>query len=611
MNVHIPTSADLEIRECIETNRSFALIAGAGSGKTTSLVTALSEIRLRNGKLLRQNGQRVACITYTNRAVDVISARLGFDDLYLVSTLHGFLWGEVAPFQQDLMVALRDFRIPMLLEKAREKDTGRQTQEARKAREQTLRLELALDGIERVHEFKYGNAGYSDYLKGQLSHDDVVEIAGYLIAERCNFRRILGLRFPYIFVDEAQDTFLSIVKGLNLISGVSILPLVGYFGDPWQQIYEGRAGTFSTPPGGRTITKNENFRCSPQVIELLNSFRKDVQQVPAGFNSTLEGSVEFRLVKAENPEESRNRYSEAQLARALETMDTALAAWGWAEREDVIRLFLVRQMIAKRLGFTELHRLFTGPYASGRAQDGYELGEHYLLKPFVKTLCPLVAAFQNGDERKAIDILRTDCPAFSTSGLNADRSLKDMMDESKHLLQRLLEVWEQGLIKDVLVFCRDNGLLNVSDRIVETLAREPRSEDYDEALHMEDKGDWLADIFLGMPTKCLTAYCDFISDNTVYSTQHGVKGEEYPNVMVVFDDIEAGWSKYSFTKLLTPQTSGQPTEGQLDRGRNLAYVCFSRARENLRILLFTSEPEAARQELINRMNLASEQIVIA
>jgi DNA helicase-2/ATP-dependent DNA helicase PcrA len=611
MTDYVSTEADSAVRLCLETKRSFALIAGAGSGKTTSLVAALDEIRSRNGRTLRQNGQRIACITYTNRAVEVIRSRLGFDDLYLISTLHGFLWGEIGRFQVDLKLALKNFRIPALLLKARERDTGRETQEARKAREQVVRLEAELAGIAGVLKFKYDDSKFSDYLNGQLSHDDIIEISGHLLAERPTFRRLLGLRYPYIFVDEAQDTFKSIVEGLNLTCGQEGLPLVGYFGDPWQQIYEGRAGDFAPPQGGCTITKVENFRCAPQVIDLLNAFRSDVQQVPAGKNRDMAGSVEIGLVQAETPEGARRRYSEPQLQRALTSMDNALVAWGWAGRDDVTRLFLARQMIARRLGFSALNQLFTGQYASARAQDDYESGKHYLLKPFIKTIFPLVAAYQRGESRKAIDILRTDSPGYSTVGPNASRKLSEMVARSKEQLQTLSEIWTRGAIKDVFVFCRDNDLLNIPDRIRDLLAREPRQEEFDEALHGEDKGDWLADSFLAMPTVELKSYCDFILEHTAYSTQHGVKGEEYPNVLVVFDDLEAAWNQYSFTKLLTPQTAGVPTEGQFDRGRKLAYVCFSRARENLRILLFTPKPAAARQELIERLHLRPEQITIA
>lgn len=610
MSTYFPTEADLAIRECLETNRSFALIAGAGSGKTTSLIDALDEIRSRSGQKLRQNGQRIACITYTNRAVEVIRSRLGFDDLYQVSTLHSFLWSEVGRFKKDIRDALQNYRIPALLAKAREKDTGRETKEAHRAREQVVRFEAELAGIAGIAEFKYENAAFSDYLRGQLSHDDIIELAGYLLAERPNFRRLLGLRYPYIFVDEAQDTFETIVIGLNLVCAQDGLPLVGYFGDPWQQIYEGRAGDFAPPPGGQTITKVENFRSAPPVIELLNAFRTDVQQVPAGENRNFTGSVEIRLVQAEAPLGERRRYSEPQLERALSEMDQAFTAWGWEGREDVIRLFLVRQMIARRLGFSGLHQLFTGQYASSRAQDDYESGEHYLIKSFIKTICPLISAHQRGESRRVIDILRDDSPSYNTTGPNASRKLKEMIDRSNEQLQALSGHWETGTIKDILNFCHDHGLLRISDRLRDQLSREPRPEAYDEALHGEDKGDWLADNFFAMPSMELQAYCDFMLENTAYSTQHGVKGEQYSNVMVVFDDVEASWNLYSFTKLLIPGTVGEQTDGQRDRGRKLAYVCFSRACENLRILLFTPNPEQAHQELIERLHLRPDQITM-
>lgn len=606
----VPTDADLAVRECIGESHSFALVAGAGSGKTTSLITALDEIRSQHGRALRQNGQRIACITYTNRAVEVIRAKLGFDELYQVSTLHSFLWGEIGRFPKDLREALQNHRIPSLLDKAREKDTGKETKTARKAREQIARLEAELAGIDAVKSFRYDDAVYSDYLNGRLSHDDIIEVAAYLMTERPKFRKLLGARYPYIFVDEAQDTFESIVVGLNLTCEQPGLPIVGYFGDPWQQIYDGRAGDFVLPPNGRTITKVENFRCSTQVIDFLNAFRTDVQQIPAGENQNIDGSVEVRLMRAENPEAARGRYSDTQIERALAAMDQALEAWGWSGRDDVIRLFLVRQMIARRLGFAGLHQLFTGQFASQRAQDDYESGEHYLLKPLIQTICPLISAQQSGNSRKVIDILRADSPAYSTNGPNAGRMLSEMIAFSNEQLQEICRLWETGSAKDVLTFCRDNGLLRMSDRLCEQLDREPRTEEYDEVLHEADKGDWLADAFFGMSTVELKAHCEFMSKNTAYSTQHGVKGEEYPNVMVVFDDVEAGWHNYNFKKLLTPNTEGEPSDGQRERGRKLAYVCFSRAREHLRILLFTPNPEAARAELIEKLQLEPEQIVI-
>lgn len=132
--------------------------------------------------------------------------------------------------------------------------------------------------------------------------------------------------------------------------------LIGYFGDPWQQIYDRSAGDFVPPDNGEIIKKSENFRCSKSVIRLLNKYR-DVRTVCCGENSSCEGSVEFLLIQAEEPSEPRKRYSEDQIKRALARMDAAIASWGWAERKDVVKLFLARQMIARRLGFSDLNRL--------------------------------------------------------------------------------------------------------------------------------------------------------------------------------------------------------------------------------------------------------------
>lgn len=610
MAAWVESEADNLVRKCLDDRRSFAMIAGAGSGKTSSLVDALGQVRDREGFALRKHGQRIACITYTNRAVDVIKARLGFDELFLVSTLHGFLWGQISHFHKDIRQALRESRIPGLIEKAQEDDNGGKSKKAQKARAKIERLTEQVAAIESVDIFKYTDTSFSDYGKGQIGHDDVIEIATYLFANNATFRRITGLRFPYIFVDEAQDTFEGIVSGLNLVCVGESLPVIGYFGDPWQQIYDRSTGTFGPPPGGAVIKKAENFRCSQSVIRLLNAYRGDVDQYAAGVNAACEGSVEFLLVKAEDPTEPRKRYSEEQIERALARMDAAVEDWGWAGRSDVMKLFLARQMIARRLGFADLNRLFTGDYASSRAQDAFEQGEHFLLKPFLSTICPLIDAQGQGDDRKIINLLRRDSPAFAADGLNAGKSLKFMIETSKALVDQLQALWGTETIGAILRFCIDQQIIQSSERLCEHLDRASRTEPFDEELHGLDKGDWLADSLFRMTPAPVSRYADYLDKNTAYSTQHGVKGEEYKKVMVVYDDVEAAWSHYSFSKTLTPLTSGEPTDRQRSLTQKLAYVSFSRAREDLRVLLFTQNPEGARAELIGSKLLVQDQIRI-
>ena len=611
MTAKIETAADKEVWSCVEEHQSFALIAGAGSGKTSSLVDALEHIRQVEGRKLRQNGQRVACITYTKRAVQVINTRLGFDDLYLVSTLHSFLWDQVGRFQDDIRQAIKVDRLPKLIAKQREKDNGGSSKAATEARAKARGYEENLAAIDQIERFEYRDSQFGNYETGQLGHDDVIEVASYLFRENATFRRITGLRFPYIFVDEAQDTFAGIVTGLNLVCEGDGLPIVGYFGDPWQQIYDASVGEFCPPTGGKEIKKTENFRCSQSVIDLLNAFRGDVKQYAAGENKERKGSVVFRLVQAEKPELPRNRYSEEQIGRALERMDAALRDWGWNDRDDIIRLFLSRQMIARRMGFADLNKLFTGPYASTRAQDLFEQGEHFLVKPMTATVLPLVTAHAAGDSRRIIDILRRESPAFAVNGPNATKTLKSMIETSVDLVDQLSALCKTRSVGDILHFCVEKRLVANSELLQAQLGREPRAETYDEEAHGPDKGDWLADAFFSMDMREIPSYATFIGSNTAYSTQHGVKGEEYPNVLVVYDDVEAGWNNYSFSKVLTPTTSGQATDQQQSRTQKLAYVSFSRTLDHLRILLFTTKPEAARDELIARKLVSPEQIEIA
>jgi DNA helicase-2/ATP-dependent DNA helicase PcrA len=608
MGIRIESEADLVVRQCLDDRRSFAMVAGAGSGKTSSLVEALGRVREREGAALRRQGQRIACITFTKRAVEVIKTRLGFDDLYMVSTLHGFLWGQVGRFNDNIREALIESRLPALIEKAKAEDKGGKSKTALKARAKVERLSAALDKLPSISTFEYADTKFSDYGEGKIGHDDVIEIAAYLFANNATFRRITGLRFPYIFVDEAQDTFEGIVAGLNLVCAGIGPPLIGYFGDPWQQIYDRSAGAFSPPEGGKIITKTENFRCSKSVIRLLNAYRRDVEQYAAGDNKEREGSVEFLLVKAEEPSEPRKRYGDDQIERALARMDAAVADWGWSGHADVMRLFLARQMIARRLGFAELNKLFTGTFASSRAEEAFEAGDHFLIKPFLRTLCPLILAREQNDGRKVVDILRRESPAFAVDGRNAAKSLKLMIETSAALVEQLHALWKTETVGEILRFCVEKQIILASDKLHDHLARSPREELYNEDLNSLDKGDWLADAFFSMPTQQVTRYASFIQSNTAYSTQHGVKGEEYHKVMVVYDDVEASWNAYNFSKTLTPATAGEPTERQRDQTSKLAYVSFSRAMDDLRVLMFTTDPEGSRAELIANKLLSPEQI---
>lgn len=609
MPVLTETQTDRDIRQCLDDMRSFAVIAGAGSGKTTALVTALDYLRTQHGSKLRRDGQAIACITYTNRGVNVISSRLGWDELFFVSTLHSFLWKAIGNFTPNIRQALKEHVIPAIIEK-KQADTGGNSQRAVKARQRIEELHEALIALDDVPRFIYSDNVYSNYQAGELSHDDVIAVAAHLIRTNRRLQRILGQRFPYIFIDEAQDTFREVVDAINALCSADGLPLVGYFGDPVQQIYEERAGDFQGPEGAEHITKTENYRCSQSVIRFLNTFRHDLVQVAAGANQGVEGSVHIHLIRAEEPAGHRKTYTEEQIARSLRKFDAAIQNCGWAKNPGLKQLFLARQMIARRVGFTGLHKLFTGEYASTKAQEEYENGTHYLLAPFVSQLCPLVKSYRGGDIKNVIVLLSGSSVDFDPQGKNAGKSLGQMRKRARDMLAEFSQMWDTATVHELLIYARKHGLFKASNRLSEELERPIRKEEYDKDAHEIDKGDWLTDAFFSTHTQELDAYVEFVSDNTPFSTQHGVKGEEYKDVLVVFDDVEAAWNQYSFTKLLAPGVHGDPTEGQNRRSYRLAYVSFSRAIENLKVFLFTLNPDEVRTEILAKRLCSEEQILV-
>jgi DNA helicase-2/ATP-dependent DNA helicase PcrA len=609
LELHKDTQADAEIKSCIDKLQNFVVIAGAGSGKTGSLIKALVYIRQKHGKALRVAGQQIVCITYTNAAVDVIKQRTNLDELFSISTIHSFLWSLAERYQADIRTVLKEDLIPQRIEK-QEKDNGGQSKKAIRAREQITKLSQDVENLSEIKLFKYDDGSRRDYSAGRLDHDDIIDLVSIMISRSPVLRGVIGQRFPYIFIDEAQDTFHNVMESLNLIAQPEGLPIIGYFGDPMQQIYyKNRAGEFRGPEGTVTITKRENYRCSTEVIKLLNIIRPELEQIPGPKNVT--GSVEIRLIQAEAGTGPRGTYSTEQLSRALMKFDNALEGFGWDGATDVKQLFLTWQMIAHRLGFSRLNNLFSGKYASRTAEDAFKKGEHFALKPFMDILVPLMKACIEQDQITMTQIMREHSPILDPRGTNRSLSVKEVKGKVQTAIDALSAVWDNSSIKEVLAVARKYDIIALSERLAEHLDRPRRIETYDASIHSQEKSDWLIDEYLTYKTEELTSYRDFVSESTPFSTQHGAKGEEYEKVLVVFDDTEAAWNHFSFSRLLTPITTGkEATEGQRRRSLNLAYVCFSRAVRDLRIILFTSDPLRAKQELMKQGLFSDNQISI-
>ncbi|MEZ9495075.1 UvrD-helicase domain-containing protein [Vibrio splendidus] len=141
----------------LDNPKSFLLFAGAGSGKTRSLVNVLQEIREKNLDRLIQNGQRVGVITYTNAACNEIQRRLSYDPLFHVSTIHSFVWEMIKPFTEDIKRWLKNKLssdiedLDLRISKARDINGKTAQQNIRKRESKATRL----DDLRLVKKFSY------------------------------------------------------------------------------------------------------------------------------------------------------------------------------------------------------------------------------------------------------------------------------------------------------------------------------------------------------------------------------------------------------------------------------------------------------------------------
>ena len=243
----------IDILSLIEKKQNFLLSGGAGSGKTYSLVSLLKKVSEKYPKV------RIACITYTNAAALEIRDRCHIGNLY-VSTIHDFLWDNIRQFQVELRKILCEIV----------NDPNGKIQNPLSDDEEEFQL---LDDIQITYK------EYTRILKGEISHDEVLIIAKKMFETYSKLCKIVCSKYPFIFVDEYQDTSPLVIEILlESLQKVVEPSIVGFFGDSMQSIYDEGIGDIENYiKTGRVtkIEKKQNRRNPQKVIELANKLRTD------------------------------------------------------------------------------------------------------------------------------------------------------------------------------------------------------------------------------------------------------------------------------------------------------------------------------------------------
>ena len=322
------TSEDIFTPEKLKSH--FKIYAGPGAGKTHFLVENVKNIVTQNSAIVESRSRKVLCVTYTNAAVDEIKKRLDkFTDCVDVCTIHGFIIEHIIqPFQQDLISLMEsDFGISV---RAKGKITsqieglgilhGIDKNEIYEYVKKLNPSEFSSDVFDyskkAMGEIQTDNNSFADsVIKGEtrqvklkapskiaechiiplkqyvwsvvrkLTHDEVLYFGYRILETNPTALYAIRVKFPFIFVDEFQDTNPIQTLLIKLIGQRSTI--VGVIGDIAQSIYSFQGarptdfGTFSIE-GQRPIEEyviNGNRRSTANIVNLCNFLRQSDNKV--------------------------------------------------------------------------------------------------------------------------------------------------------------------------------------------------------------------------------------------------------------------------------------------------------------------------------------------
>lgn len=543
-----------EIYQCINNKENFILDAGAGSGKTWSLVESIKYVINKEGKEFNRNNQKIVCITYTNVAKNEIITRVENNELVIVSTIHDFLWSCISQFKTELkekLIEIIDEKIIKLNDKL-ESAKSTTTQTYQKNLEKKLKLESDKTELQSSNKTtKYKN--YFSYKNNIVSHDEVIELAQRLFSSYSMIRKLIVDTYPIILVDEYQDTFPSVIKILlDDLSSDNLL--LGFYGDKMQKIYDKGIGEISSIYNLKSITKLENYRCSVSIVNLLNKIRDDIQQIPSGKNMQIQGSCSFY----------QSNENDFNLSGFIET--NLQDRFGIEnDRSNLKVLYLTHKLIARENGYEELYNLVNGVGESDALTKKDEDRS-----PFIKFLYQVEDIVNLYQSNKIQRLLKK--YSFEMNTFEEKKTLKRILDI-------LIKIRERKKIDKVINFVTKYRLLQRSEQMNDFDLEDASNSEYYNSL-------------MQIAYNQIIKACETADEKTPFSTKHGTKGSEFENVLVVIDD--GAWNMYSFDKYFSGDTSN---ENRFNRTRNLFYVVCSRAEKNLAVLGLSELQEGSQQKI--------------
>lgn len=588
------SAADSIIQSCLDLNnpKSFFLFAGAGSGKTRSLVSALDYINKTFGRELKLNNRRVAVITYTKAARDEIKRRCRYNSLFEISTIHSFAWKLICSHTEDIRIWLKS-DICLKIDEAETKlasSRNKETKTYKQTEKKLNKLKRRFDYLDSVKRFVYNPDGINTE-SNSLDHAEVVKISADLLLRQETLQKILVDTYPILLIDESQDTKKELMNVfLYIQEKYSHRFSMGLLGDLMQRIYfEGKEDLHtSIPDSWETPSKIMNHRSRKRIVDLCNLIRKPVDAIEQRSRSNKEGGyVRIFVASRENPYDTEQNV-QAEMAEIANDEK-------WKLLEEVKKLTVEHKMAAERLGFKQL---FESLDNVSSYKQGLRDGSLSAIGVFTHILLPLHKADLENNPFEKAKIVKENAIVYK----NKDFILtNESLDNLQNSIDSLSLCWKDKdpLCSELLNIIYENNIFPISKDLQQLLENPSVEGDED---YQKLSGLSAA---LEAPFSEIERYWEYINGNASFDTHQGVKGLEFDRVMVIIDEKSSQGTMFNYEKLfgITPKSQtdlkneSEGKETTLDRTRRLLYVTCSRAIDSLAIVFYTDCVEATASAL--------------
>ena len=579
------------------------ILAGAGSGKTRVITHRIAHLVLDKGV----PSESILAVTFTNRAAGEMKERAeallpGRPLRTVLSTFHSFCVrvlrrdAEAAGLHRDFVIYDEDDQLAAVREALRALDLPEKLHPPRRvlarisARKNAARGASAEDEAEdsvaaatlsRIAERYRQTLGAA----GALDFDDLLLRTVELLEREPAVRDAYRRRFPYVLVDEYQDTNRAQYELVRHLAGAQ--GNVTVVGDEDQSIYSWRGADiqnildFETDfPGARVLRLEENYRSSQVILDAASAL--------VSHNRRRKGKT-LRAVKTAG---EAVRLHQA----ADEYQEAAWVVGRIADLRDLGRAAVLFRMNAQSRLFEEglmRHRI---PYEVVGGVGFYERRE-------VKDLLSYLRVVLN--PRDPIALRRViNVPARGIGDKTVEEVMRVAASRGLSAWEALAVVEEEGLLpgratqplrrfREMIAGLREDaarlGVKGLLTRTLEVtgyaaaLAQEEAQESQDRLENLAELLSAAADYEARDESPSLAGFLDRVSLLTdvdrspgqakvLLMTFHAAKGLEFDSIFLA--GLEEG---------LVPHSRSQGHPEALEEERRLVYVGMTRAMERLHL----------------------------